>query len=65
MKENKKTECELSAELESANQKVEKIEAQLKEQANEEGNKAEQYQTMSDVRESEIRYRRLFETSDP
>jgi PAS domain S-box/PAS domain S-box/PAS domain S-box/PAS domain S-box len=63
MKNDKKMERELIAKLESAYQKVYAIEAQLKERGHREGNETERCQTMSDVCDSEIRYRRLFETA--
>jgi PAS domain S-box-containing protein len=39
------------------------METQLKEHGQREGNESERPQTMSDVCDSEIRYRRLFETA--
>ncbi|MFA6457724.1 MAG: PAS domain-containing protein, partial [Bacteroidota bacterium] len=63
MKTNNKTERELITELESAYQKVFEKESQLKEHGHREGNGTARYQTMSDVRDSEERYRRLFESA--
>ena len=63
MKNDRKMKNELIAELESAYQKMYEIEAQLKEHGHGEGNEAERYQTTSSLRESEIRYRRLFESA--
>ena len=63
MKNGRKMERELIAELESAYQKVYELEALLKEHRHREGNETERPQTMSDVRDSEIRYRRLFEAA--
>ena len=63
MKNDRKMEHELIAELESAYQRVYEMEALLKEHGHTEGNETERPQTMNDVRESEIHYRRLFETS--
>ncbi|MFA6439055.1 MAG: PAS domain S-box protein [Bacteriovoracaceae bacterium] len=57
MKNIKKTKLELSGELQSANQKAAEIETQLN------GHGETRSQSMNDVRDSEIRYRRLFETS--
>ena len=63
MKNGRKMERELIAELESAYQKVYELEALLKEHRHREGNKTEYPQTIGDVRDSEIRYRRLFEAA--
>ena len=63
MKNDRKMERELIAELESAYQKVYEMEAQLKEHGNREGNETERLQTLSEMRESEIRYRRFFEAA--
>ncbi len=63
MKNDRKIEHELIAELESAYQKVYEMEALLKEHGHKEGGETERPQTMSDVRDSEIRYRRLFEAA--
>jgi PAS domain S-box-containing protein len=53
----------LIAELASAHQKVCTIESQLKEHGQTKGKETEHCQTMSDLRDSEMRYRRLFETA--
>jgi len=63
MKNDRKTAHELIADLESAYQRVYEMETLLKEHGHREGNIAERPQTMSDMRESEIRYRRLFEAA--
>ena len=63
MKNGRKMERELIAELESAYQKVYELEALLKEHRHREENKTEYPQTIGDVRDSEIRYRRLFEAA--
>jgi PAS domain S-box-containing protein len=63
MKNDRKMEYELIAELESAYQKVYEMEALLKKHRHKEGDETERPQTMSDVRDSEIRYRRLFEAA--
>lgn len=56
-------ERELIAELESAYQKMHEMKAQLNDHGHREGNETERRQTMSEVRDSEIRYRRLFEAA--
>ena len=63
MKNDRKTEHELIAELESAHQKLNELEEQLKEHGHRERNKIERFQIMSDLCESESRYRRLFEAA--
>jgi len=63
MKNERKIDHELIAELESAYQRVYEMEAMLKEHGSREGSGLERPQTMSDVRESEVRYRRLFEAA--
>lgn len=63
MKNKRKVENELIAELESAYQKMHEMEAKLNEHEHKNGSEADRYQSMSDMRESEIRYRRLFEAA--
>ena len=63
MKNDRKTSHELMADLESAYQRVYKIEALFKERGYGNGNEPEHPRPMSDIRESEIHYRRLFETA--
>jgi PAS domain S-box-containing protein len=63
MKNDKKIEHELIAELESAYQRVYELEAHLKKYGQREGDAVEHYSTLSDVHDSEIRYRRLFEAA--
>ncbi|MGD1045130.1 MAG: PAS domain S-box protein [Bacteroidota bacterium] len=63
MKSNRKVELELIAELESAYQKLYEMGAQQKEQGQKEENESGRSKTMIDVRDSEIRYRRLFEAA--
>jgi PAS domain S-box-containing protein len=54
---------ELMAELESAHQKMHEMEAQVREHGQRNGNETERSQIMDGVRESELRYRRLFEAA--
>jgi PAS domain S-box-containing protein len=63
MKNDRKIDHELIAELEAAYQRVYEMEELLKEHGHQEGNETKRPQTMSDVRASEARYRRLFETA--
>jgi two-component system cell cycle sensor histidine kinase/response regulator CckA len=63
MKNDRRVEHELLAELNSAYQKVHEVESQLKEHGHREGDETEHLQTMSEVRDSEVRYRRLFEAA--
>jgi PAS domain S-box-containing protein len=63
MKNDRKVERELLAELESAYQRVHEMEIQLKQHGHREGDETERSQTVSDLRDSEIRYRRLFEAA--
>jgi PAS domain S-box-containing protein len=56
-------EHELIAELESAHQKLHEMKTKLNEHEHREGNGLKLSQTMSDMRDSENRYRRLFETA--
>ena len=63
MKNDRKTEHELIAELESAHQKLFEMEERIKEYRHGERNEIERFQIMSDLRESESRYRRLFEAA--
>ena len=58
-----KSKDELMAELKSANQKIHEMDVQVKEHGQRNGNEAERCQPMDCVRESEIRYRRLFEAA--
>jgi PAS domain S-box-containing protein len=63
MKNDRKSKHELIAELETAYQKTYEREAQLKGPLHIEGNEAERCQPMDCVRDSELRYRRLFEAA--
>jgi len=63
MNNDRKSKHELIAELESACQKTYERVVQLKGHLHIEGNEAERCQPMSCVRDSEIRYRRLFEAA--
>ena len=54
---------ELMAELESAHKKMHEMKAQLREQGQRYGNESERCQPADCVRDSEIRYRRLFEAA--
>jgi PAS domain S-box-containing protein len=65
MKNDKKMKMkqELNREFESAYQKLFEINVQLKESVNRNENNGELFQTMSSLRDSEVRYRRLFETA--
>jgi len=63
MKNDRKMEHELLAELESAYQRVYEMEELLKEHGHQEGSGTKRPQTLSDVRDSEVRYRRLFEAA--
>ena len=63
MKNDRKIERELLAELESAYQKLYEMEARLNEHSSREGSETEHYLSVSDVYDSEAHYRRLFEAA--
>jgi PAS domain S-box-containing protein len=63
MKNNRKTEHELIGELESAYQKLYEMGTQLNEHGCREWDETVRPKTMSGLRDSEVRYRRLFEAA--
>jgi PAS domain S-box-containing protein len=63
MKNDRNVERELRAELESVYEHVHEMEAHLVEHGHRPGNETENYLGVSDVYDSEIRYRRLFEAA--